>query len=99
MPKKLTRSISIQLKDTVSAVPRVLQIFVRRDYYISSFDVKTHGGFKQVTVEFPADFNMYKTVVDQLQNLIDVVEIEHNVIDYTYQEILSKKTINQNIYS
>ena len=79
------KRITLRIKDNVTGLQRVLQIFSRRGYVLESFDVKSSGGFKDIVIEFPADFYIYKTVVGQLKKMIDLVEIEHDKIDYEHQ--------------
>ena len=76
------KKIKLRIKDNVSGIQRILQIFSRRGYDIASMEVKTIGGFKEIAIEFPADFYIYKTVVGQLKKMVDLVDIKHDKIDY-----------------
>ena len=82
------RKIKLKIKDKTDILQRIIQIFARRRYYLDSIRVRSKGDMKEVILEFPADFYIYKTIVDQLKKLIDLVEIEHDEINYEHKELI-----------
>ena len=78
------KKIKLRTNNNVSGIQRILQIFSRRGYDIASMEVKTVDGFKEITIEFPADFYIYKTVVGQLKKMVDLIDIQHDKIDYEH---------------
>lgn len=75
------KKISLRIKDNVSGLQRILQIFSRRGYALESMNLKSIDGFKEIVIEFPADFYVYKTIVLQLKKMIDLVDIKNDKID------------------
>ena len=87
------KRIKLRMKDNVAGLQRILQIFSRRGYTIESMEVKSAGGLKEIIIEFPADFYIYKTVVGQLKKMIDLVDIRHDRIDYEHQELIEMENL------
>jgi acetolactate synthase small subunit len=87
------KKIKLKVKDSTGAVQRVLQIYSRRDYYLKYCKVVSGEGFKEIRLEFPADYYMYKTVVGHLKKLVDLIEIQHNKIDYEHQEVIEMENL------
>ena len=87
------KKIKLRMKNDVAGLQRILQIFSRRGYALESMEVKSVGGFKEITIEFPADFYIYKTVVGQLKKIIDLVDIKHDRIDYEHQGLIEMENL------
>lgn len=72
-----TKKITLKMRDTIGALPRVAQIFSRRGWPYAKLNAITiSNGMKEITIEFPADEARYKTLLGLFGKLIDVVEIE-----------------------
>lgn len=87
------KKVRLRIRDSVSGLQRILQIFSRRGYEIKSMSVQSGGGFKDVVIEFPADFYIYRTVVGQLKKMVDMVKIEHDKIDYEHQALIEMENL------
>ena len=87
------KRITLKIKDNVAGLQRILQIFSRRGYIIESMEIKSAGGFKEIIIDFPADFYIYKTVVGQLKKIIDLVDIKHDKIDYEHQGAIDMENV------
>lgn len=75
--KMETKKITLKMRDTIGALPRVAQIFSRRGWAFTKLDVSTlAGGFKEIVIEFPADEARYKTLLGLFGKLIDAVEVK-----------------------
>ncbi len=67
--------VQIVAKNKVDALQRVVQIFTRRGYELSSLHMETDGDSKKIIIEFPADEEISRTVMGQLEKIIDSVEV------------------------
>ena len=87
------RKIKLKIRESNTAMMRILQIFSRRNYFIKSMSMSSDNKLIEVLLEFPADKLIYKTVVTQLKKLIDLLEIEHDKIEYEEQEIIKVENL------
>lgn len=87
------KKVRLRIRDSVSGLQRILQIFSRRGYEIKSMSVQSAEGFKDVVIEFPADFYIYRTAVGQLKKMVDLVKIEHDKIDYDRQALIEMENL------
>ena len=69
------KTVKVTIKDSVGALPRVIQIFARRGFAIEEIHATTAGENKEVTITFPADDYIKKIVLGQLNKLTDSIEV------------------------
>ena len=87
------KRIKLRVNNDAACLQRIIQIFSRRGYDIQSLYMRSLDGCKEVIIEFPADFYIYKTVVGQLKKMIDLIEIKHDTIDYEHQELIEMENL------
>ena len=87
------KKIKVRIRDNMTGLQRILQIFSRRGYGIKTMQIKTRDGCKEILIEFPADFQIYRTVVEQIKKMADLVYIEHDKIDIENQELIEVENL------
>ena len=87
------KKIKVRIRDNITGLQRILQIFSRRGYSIKTMQIKTGDGYKEILIEFPADFQVYRTVVEQIKKMADLVYIEHDKIDIENQELIEVENL------
>ncbi|MDA1197067.1 MAG: hypothetical protein O2779_03830 [Nanoarchaeota archaeon] len=73
------KKVIVTIKDSVGALPRIIQIFARRGFAIEEVHAKTIGENKEVIIIFPADEYIQKIVLGQLNKLVDSIEVKDEV--------------------
>jgi|TARA_B100001971_G_C18123490_1_gene500715 acetolactate synthase small subunit len=69
------KTVKVTIKDSVGALPRVIQIFARRGFAIEEIHAISKENNKEVTIVFPADDYIKKIVLGQLNKLNDSIEV------------------------